>query len=129
MKKKKFDLSEFLTAFISGAALAAFVFYLGTRREYLLLRRLCDSAFVPAVVLLGLSGIIAARNDGSFDSIGYSIESGFTAHYPATKNRDEDFLEYKERKAESRRSPFNIFLAGLVYLMLAVIFLIIYLTA
>ncbi len=127
MKKKKFELSEFLIALISGAALAAFVFYLGTSREYLLLRRLCDSAFVPAAILLGIAGIMAARNDGSFDSMGYSIKSVFTTHYPSTKGRDEDFLEYKERKAESRKSPVNVALAGLIYLVLAVIFLIIYL--
>ncbi len=129
MKGKRFKLSEFIGAILAGAALAAFVFYLGTVREYLLLRRLCDSAFVPAVVLLGLAGIMAARNDGSFDSMGYSVRTVFFGHYPAARSEDEDFEAYRKRKAASRRSPVNIFLAGLVYLVLALIFLIIYLTA
>ena len=123
---KNFKLSSFIKAILAGAALAVLVFWLGTYRGYTMLRRLCDSSFVPAVILLGLSGIIAARNDGSFDTIGYSLKFVFFAHYPGAKNGDEDLLQYKERKAAKRRSPINLVLAGLIWLVVSIVFFIIY---
>ena len=81
MRSKRFKSAEFIKALIMGAALAALVFYLGVQRDYSLLRRLCDSTFVPAVLLLGIAGIMAARNDGSFDSVGYSLKYTFFNHF------------------------------------------------
>ena len=123
---KKFNLLEFIKNTIAGAAVAVLVFFLGNSRGYTIFRCLSDSFFVAAVALLGVSGIIAARNDGSFDMLGYSLKSFFGVHFGGAKYKDEDIMEYKERKAEKRRPAINMFLPGLLYLVLAVLFLVLY---
>ena len=124
---KNFRLLNFIKALLAGAALAVLVFLLGTYREYTVLRRLCDSSFVPAVILLGLSGLRAAAKDGTFDTMAYSIRFAFFTAIPAAKTDDDDLITYKEKKAARRKSPINLVLAGLIYLVLAIIFFVIYL--
>ncbi len=123
---KRFKLAEFIKNLIAGAAVAVLVFFLGNSRGYTLLRCLSDACFVAAVLLMGTAGIKAAVNDGFFDTVGYSVSSFFGVHFGGPKYKNEDIMEYKERKVEKRRPALNIMLAGLCYLILAVLFLILY---
>ncbi len=123
MKNKRFRLSEFIKALITGIAIAVPVFLVVYNRGYAVLRAISDACFVPAVFILGAAGIMYARNDGQFDSMGYSIRYVFFNHYPGAGTA-EDFAEYRERKMQKRRSPFNILLAGLIFLAVAVLFMI-----
>ncbi len=122
MKQKNFKIKEFLFALLTGAAAAVPVFLLGNSRGYEVMRSLSDACFVPAVVLLGVSGILFARNDGTFDVFGYSIKYTFFNHYPGLGNT-EDFADYREKKAAKRKSPINILFAGLIFLVAAVVFM------
>ena len=74
------------------------------------------------------SGLRLARNDGTFDSAGFGIKTAFLTMFPALKKQDEDLIEYKERKAKTRKSPFNLFLSGLVFLVLSLVLFVIYMT-
>ena len=123
---KKFRLSEFIKNILTGAAVAVLVFFLGNSRGYTLLRCLSDACFVAAVLLMGTAGIKAAVNDGFFDTVGYSVSSFFGVHFGGPKYKNEDIMEYKERKAEKRKPAVNRLLAGLVYLVLAFLFLALY---
>ena len=125
---KKFDRKEFMIGLLTGAALAALVFWIEWNRGYILLRCLTDATFVPAVLLLGAAGLRLARNDGTFDSAGFGIKTAFLTMFPALKKQDEDLIEYKERKAKTRKSPFNLFLSGLVFLVLSLVLFVIYMT-
>ena len=123
---KKFDLRSFIKSIGTGAVLAALVFLLGYHRGYALMRCFCDAFFISAVILLGVSGILLARNAGTFDTMGYSIKFTFLNHFPGAKYKDEDIMDYVTRKEKTRKSSLNVFLAGVVYMVFAVIFLIIY---
>ena len=126
MKKKKFVAASFMKGLIAGAVLAAPVFYLGYSRQNGIIRSISDACFVAAALILGVSGFIFARNGGTFDMIGYSFKAFTNTHFSKNVGKMEDIVDYKERKASERRSPFNMMLAGLVWLALSVIFLIIY---
>ncbi len=123
MKNKGFKKSEFIKALITGTVIAVPVFMLGYSRGYAITRALSDAFFVPAVLLLGIAGIMLARNDGQFDTMGYSIRYALINHIPALGEK-EDIMDYKERKMKNRKSPLNIFLAGLIFLVIAVIFIV-----
>ena len=123
---KKFRLSEFIKNLLAGAAVAVLVFSLGMSRGYTILRCFTDAWFVAAVLLLGLSGIKAAVNDGSFDTMGYSMKTFFGIHFGGSKYKDEDIMEYKERKAEKRKPVINLLLTGSIFLVLALLFLVLY---
>lgn len=113
---------------IAGIAIAVPVFLLQMHREYIVLRSLGDAFFVSAVFLLGVSGLLFARNDGFFDIFGYSFKFAISNHF-SSKGKIEDFADYKVKKQEDRKSPINILLAGLIFLIIAVILVIVYYSA
>lgn len=114
-----------------GAAIVIGVIVLNWQYEYLWSHLLCDGFFVAAVVLLGFGGLKFTRNQGMFDMLMYSVSSTFQIHYPFAKmdsplqERQETFLDYKERKRAKRKSAAELLWAGLVYLVLALIFLVV----
>lgn len=117
----------------TGAVIVVAVGLLGWSRGHSVLRLLCDSCFVAAVLLLGGGGLMFARNQGTFDMMTYSLKTVFHLHYPFSKmnspleEREEDFVEYKERKREKRKSSAELLWAGLVYLIASLVFLVVYL--
>ena len=116
-----------------GIVIATLVVVLNWNNGYAWIHMLCDGCFVAAVLLLGFGGLKFARNQGVFDMFSYSIKSVFHLHYPFTKmnspleEREESFVDYKERKQAQRKSPREILWAGLVYLVLALVLFVIYL--
>ena len=119
----------------AGAVIAVAVAVLGWYRGHSVLRMFCDGCFVAAVVLLGSGGLKFARNQGTFDMMTYSMKAVFHLHYPFSKmnspleEREEDFIDYKQRKQAKRKSSAELLWAGLGYLAAAVVFLVIYLLA
>ena len=96
---------------VLGGLIAVGVIVLNAiRYDYVLTHLLCDGFFVAAVVLLGFGGLKFTRNQGVFDMFSYSISNVFTLHYPFTKmnspfeERQESFVDYKERKRAKRKS-------------------------
>ena len=113
--------------FIITAAVVAIEYSYG----YSLLRLLSDGFFVSTVMLLGMAGLAAARNAGMFDIMGFSIRTLMGVVIPGSRVGDphdgETLLAYKERKAENRKSPKPMLLAGLVHAAIMVVVLTIYL--
>ena len=116
-----------LLGFIIAAAVVAIEYSYG----YTLLRLLSDGFFTSTVLLLGMGGLTAARNAGMFDIMGFSVRSIVGIVIPGSRIGDphdgETLLEYKERKAENRKSPKSRLLAGLVHAAIMVVVLTIYL--
>lgn len=112
-----------------GAVIAVAVAFLDWYRGYPVTHMLCDGFFVAAVVLLGFGGLKFTRNEGVFDMLTYSVSSVFQIHYPFTKmnspleERQESFLDYKERKRAKRKPASELLWSGLVYLILAFVLL------
>ena len=120
-------IREFLILLAVGAAIAAAVFALNLSREYGALRSLCDGLFVASVLLLGVGGIKAARNKGTFDVAGFGLRYVVDMTIPAFRREEkEDLQQYRERKALERKSSASLLLAGGIYLVLSVIALVIY---
>ena len=118
---------DFLLNLAVGAAVAAAVFALNLSREYGVLRSLCDGFFVAAVFLLGVGGIKAARNKGTFDVAGFGLRHVVDMTIPAFRREEkEDLQQYRERKSMERKSSVCLLLAGGAYLALSVIALVIY---
>lgn len=116
-----------LFGFVIAAAVVAIEYGYG----FTLLRLLTDGFFVSTLMLLGIGGITAARNAGMFDIMGYSVRSFIGIVIPGSRVGDphdgETLLEYKERKAENRKSPKTMLQAGLIHGLIMAAVLILYL--
>lgn len=114
-----------------GAAIAVSVIVLNQEQDYGLAQRLSDGFFVAAVILLGFGGLAFVKNKGAFDMMTYSVITTFHIHYPGSEigSQREDFASYQERKSKKRKSPAGILMAGLIYLVLAAILLVVYFLA
>lgn len=115
---------------ILGAAVAASVISMNWDLETGIWQKLCDGFFVAAVLLLGIGGIRWVNNTGSFDAMGYSIKTTVQTFLPMLQmghlGEREDFLSYKERKAEERKDPSDLLIVGAVYLALSLVALALY---
>ena len=118
---------EFLTHLILGALITVPAYLLSAGRGYPVLHSLCDGFFVAATILLGVGGLRGVRNRGAFDVAGYGISSVLHTTFPSLwKDKDEDIVGYRQRKAESRKGARGLLAAGAVYLALSVIVLCLY---
>ena len=118
---------EFLSHLILGAVITVSVYFLSAGRGYPVLHSLCDGFFVAAVLLLGVGGLRAIRNKGAFDVAGYGLSSAVLTAFPFLRgDKDEDIIEYRQRKTEKRKGAWGLLVAGAVYLMLSIIVLFLY---
>lgn len=117
---------------IMGAIIAGGVIWLKASENYALTRQLCDGCFVAGALLMGFGGLKFARNQGVFDIFSFGIKSAFHLHFPFVKmnsplnEREELFADYKERKRQVRKSAAEPLWAGLCYVVLSVIMLVVH---
>ena len=119
-----------------GVLITLFVFILSySRRDSFILDNstlsiflhcLCDGLFVAAVMLLGTGGLKAVRNQGVFDVIGYGMKYVIETVIPALRSEEENLYSYRERKEASRKSAKSILFAGVVYLVLSIVIMLMY---
>lgn len=117
---------------ITGLIIFAAVIAWNWERDITMIHRLSDGFFVAGGMLLGLGGLKFCRNKGAFDMISYGVVSTFHNHFPGAKMDSplqdrEDYLSYVERKRAERKSSKDFLVAGLIYMIPAVILLVIYL--
>ena len=113
-----------------GLAIGLAVYFANSQGLENLYGRLCDSCFVPGVLLVCYGGLVFCRNRGAFDTLSYGVSSVFRNHVPGASigdARQEDFTTWRDRKSAKRKSPAGSLLAGITFLVPAVIFLILYL--
>ncbi len=93
---------------------------------------LADAFTVSGVILFGVGCIAFANRKGTFDALGYSVESVLVVRNLSPKRRfkeRENFAEYRERKTEERKKKSGIahyFIVGLIFIIIAVGFIIAY---
>lgn len=120
-------LRDLLINLATGGVIAVAVFFLGLSREYTVLRCLCDAAFVAGALLLSIGGIKGARNKGTFDVAGFGVSYTMGLVFPALRREEKETMEqYRERKASERKPAAGQLLAGVVYLALSLVFLLLY---
>ena len=98
--------------------------------DYTFTELLSNGFFAGGLIVLGIGGLIFCRNGGTFDTLGYGISRVGNVHWPWLRREEmrrssETIHEYRERKAQSRTSPLPAVAAGLIFIVLAVLFLII----
>ena len=118
---------DFLVCLALGVVITVPVYLLSAGRGYPFLHSLSDGFFVAAALLLGVGGLRIVRNRGAFDVAGYGISSVVQTAFPFLRgDRDEDVIEYRQRKAEKRKGAWGLITAGTVYLALSVTVLFLY---
>ena len=129
----KQGLRSYLVLLVIGIALALSVAYSNRDMGYPITQLLSDGFFV-AGVLLGGSGVIGfAGTKGTFDMMGYGIKvaanTAFSWMIPQDSDfgKKESFMEYRERKDNSRKKPGPLLLSGGTLLAVALVFYVLYL--
>ena len=117
-----------------GAAIVLAVILLNRSAGDGFLRLICDGCFVAGILVGGAGCLMLAGNEGMFDIFGYGISFVLNLHWSGIfhmpeERRRERYADYKARKRASPSAPGGILLAGGVYLLLAAVFLVVYLTA
>ncbi len=119
----------FLISLSAGAVASLAVYLLASGQDTGIAQRLCDSFFVSGVLIAGSGGLMFARNEGLFDIFGFSVKSLFGIRLPwqlPQQKEKESYAEYKARKRGQRKSPAGMLLAGVVYLVLSLVMLLVY---
>ena len=118
-----------LVDLLLGLCIAVAIFFWKSGTEYALLHLLSDCTFVPAVVLLGMGGLRLCTNSGSLDMLGY----GFSTLRNNLRNigkidggPKETYYEYSQRVADERKPCGHYLIAGAVFLVAAIGFLVAY---
>lgn len=87
---------------------------------------LSDAFFVSGVVLAGVGLLIFCSNGGVFYMLSYAVIRFFDLFKRGVKGKYKDFYDYTESKKDKKRSFGFMLIVGLVYLAVAVAFLIAY---
>ena len=88
---------------------------------------LCDSFFVPGVVLLGFGLLVVASNGGTFDMLIYGTKKFFNMFRKnPTKRLQETFYDYRTAKSENKMSFLHLIVVGLVFIAISIIFLLLW---
>ncbi|MFA6730920.1 MAG: DUF3899 domain-containing protein [Eubacteriales bacterium] len=126
------NLIPFIVSLSVGGLIFAGVFALyGGRGEDMpqTLRRLSDSFLIPGVLFIGIGMLTVISAQGTFDMLRYGIRTFFLLFkrdISKEKRTYRDFYEYRLAMSEKKREYLHLIFAGLVYLLLAVIFLLLF---
>lgn len=108
--------------FILGGVLAAVI---AADREDLeagnMLILLSDACFVPGVLLSGVGMLMRIAETGVFDMLAY----GASGMVRAIKGEKQTYHDYKKKRKDKPLGENGLFLAGGVYLFLAVTFFVV----
>lgn len=140
MDKK--NLLRYVITFVVGVVISALAFLIITLADNsvnlsgtaAVFGTLGDCFTVSGVLLMGVGGITFANRKGTFDALGYSLESVLVVRNLSPKRRfkeREAFADYKERKTEERKTKGGIahyFITGACFIALAVGCVIVYAT-
>lgn len=120
--------------FVSAGAglLIAAAVILFERSDYdqsVLLRMLCDGAFVAGIFLTGFGALIMVAAEGGFDAMGFAIHTLLRKFSPR-KDRfasRQTYSEYKAARHTKKRPNVKcVLLTGLAYIALAGVLLALY---
>ena len=126
--KKQLRSKSFRVMLLVGFAIFAAVLIMDLTRGNSVIRSLCDGFFVAGMLVMGMSGLMFAGNEGVFDIFGFGISHLFTTRWPGLStmpddHRKEKYVDYKARKRKNPSKPLPVLLAGAIYMVLAVLML------
>lgn len=93
-----------------------------------LMGELSDAFFVPGVITLGIGLLVMATNGGAFDMLSFGILKLFDLlKRDLTKVKYRTFYDYRQAQKEKKRSFLHVVLIGAGFVLVALVFLVIYL--
>lgn len=90
------------------------------------LQILCDSFFGAGALVFGAGLLVVCSNGGAFYMLSYGFIKLRDLFRRGAKGKYKDFYEYSESKKEKKRGFGYMLIVGLVFLVVAVAFLIAY---
>ena len=88
---------------------------------------LCDSFFVPGILILGFGLLVVASNGGTFDMLIYGTKKFFDLfRKPQYRKITNTFYDYRRAKEEHPGEFLYLVLVGLGFIIVSLIFLIFY---
>lgn len=93
-----------------------------------LMGELSDAFFVPGVITLGIGLLVMATNGGAFDMLSFGVLKLFDLlKRDLTKVKYRTFYDYRQAQKEKKRSFLYVVLIGAGFVLVALVFLVIYL--
>ncbi len=93
-----------------------------------LMGELSDAFFVPGVITLGIGLLVMATNGGAFDMLSFGVLKLFDLlKRDLTKVKYRTFYDYRQAQKEKKRSFLHVVLIGAGFVLVALVFLVIYL--
>lgn len=90
----------------------------------------CNGSFGAFAILFFIGSYQIILNQGTFDALGYSVTNMISSWGKGAKRKYKDLIDYKDRKAPSRKSnKFNFiayYIASFIFLITAIILFLIY---
>ncbi len=90
----------------------------------------CNGSFGAFAIFFFLGSYQIILNQGTFDALGYSVTNMISSWGKGAKRKYKDLIDYKDRKAQSRKTnKFNFiayYIASFIFLITAIILFIIY---
>ena len=125
---KKSTLIKYLICFCVTAALTFVIlliqgFFKETLKENM--HVLHNAFFGSGALMMLFSGLVFVADEGAFLGIGYAFGRAAKALLPFLGKDHETYAEYRERKSgkKSKFGQLAIFLTGLLFLLVSLIFL------
>ena len=130
-KDKKALLIRYIVCFCvaCGMVLGVFAlkgFFTETAKDNMQL--LHDAFFTAGILMVLFSGMMFVAGEGAFLGVGYVLERAFKALIPLGRREHESYAQYRERKLGKKKvnSGTPIFLTGLLFVVVSIVFLIIW---
>ena len=133
-RDKKSLLMEYIIAFSVGVAITFVAFLIqglfnGESKDMKSVMRILHNGFFTAGLLLALfSGLLYVADQGIFLGIGYTLNRAKRVFFPVFNKETETYAEYRERKVgrKNRGGKLCLFLTGLFFILVSIIFLIVW---
>ena len=123
---------KYLITFIVGALMVIAVFsikelWVQTDKAEII-KILCDGFTIAGILLLGFAGLCFCSSKGAFYGISYLFHIFFRNHNWSSHKFSEKRLTYaeyvEEKQGKAGSTPLYILVVGLVYFLIAIVFLI-----
>lgn len=92
-------------------------------------RILCDGTFLASVILIGFGLMLSISNFGLFTAVSYSMKKFFivfTRDFEEKRKNMPSYYEYRAMKMDKDVSGAFMYIPGVIFLVLSIVFLILY---
>lgn len=126
-------MRKYVVAAVAGLIIVFMVCWLKdfsfSMNKYKIYRILCDGTFLAAVLLIGFGLMVSISNFGLFIAVSYSMKrfmSVFSRDFQEKRQNMPSYYEYRAVKLEKDVSGAFLYIPGIIYFLLSLMFLVLY---